>query len=207
MSSNTILAAAQMAYAYHRNHTRRDCTPYIAHPIRVAGRVMTEFSTHRRVEDMAVAAFLHDMIEDVPQTQDEVPRLVAELNLGFSAKVVELILELTNVSKWSTGTRAERKQQDRDHIKGISDEGKLVKMLDRIDNLGDLFKLLLGMHISFAGGSPQDRKTVAFALLYSQESRLLLEVLKGVDESLEKELFVSLVIVESRARSLQTLFQ
>ena len=48
--------AEKLATLYHLHQTRRDGTPYISHPIAVAGMV--------KGKDAKCVAFLHDVIED-----------------------------------------------------------------------------------------------------------------------------------------------
>jgi hypothetical protein len=84
-----------------------------------------------------------------------------------------LVYELTNVSKvehpeWN---RAKRKSADRERIRTISREAKIIKLIDRIDNLREM------------DGCGDD-----FLEVYKSESKLLLECLRGVDQKLEAEL-------------------
>ncbi len=151
-----ILYAAQFAQAAHggqmRKYTNR---PYIEHPMRVAGRVMLLPGVH---QDVVAAAWLHDVMEDCPC---QTVHLVAK----FNAYVVKLVRELTNPSKGMDHLfRHERKQIDREHLATVSRWAKIIKLIDRIDNVNDM--------------ALADDK---FKTLYAEESLLLIDaLLKGV---------------------------
>jgi (p)ppGpp synthase/HD superfamily hydrolase len=158
----TILSAASFANECHRGQFRKyNGSPYILHPMRVAGRV----TLRRNVSEQLVsAAWLHDVIEDCGVTEND-------LWARFGPKVTSRVMELTNPSKGSKLPRAERKRMDREHIAAASHGARVIKLLDRIDNLQEM------------QGCGDD-----FLALYRKESLLLLEALAGTDEELEDEL-------------------
>lgn len=159
---NLILKAAAFARQAHDGKRRKyNDRPYIQHPARVAGRVAAHPGA---TEAMVAAAFLHDIVEDTPHTLDEV---FAE----FGLEVARLVEELTNPSKGSKAPRRERKQIDRDHLAGVSREAKIIKLLDRIDNLQEMVE---------APGN--------FRRKYCEETRLLAEVIGDADPELKAEL-------------------
>lgn len=164
---NKIIQAAQFAHQAHKDQFRKYTkvkTPYIYHPMRVAGMVMI-FSQSEMVEEMAMVAWLHDVLEDTPTTPDDLRKFC-------SGAVVEWIKDLTNPSKDKNLPRAERKAMDREHIAKLSKPVKIIKLIDRIDNLIDM------------RDAPAD-----FMKLYRAESLLLLnEALRGTNEILEKQL-------------------
>ena len=112
---------------------------------------------------MVAAAFLHDVVEDTPHTLDEV-------TAKFGPEVARLVDELTNPSKGSKASRGERKQQDREHLAQVSVEAKIIKLLDRIDNLHEMADAPSG-----------------FREKYCEESRLLVEVIGDADPDLKAE--------------------
>jgi (p)ppGpp synthase/HD superfamily hydrolase len=156
-----IIRAAQYAAQKHAGQKRKyNNRPYITHPIRVAGRVAThEMAT----KELVAASFLHDVSEDCGVAIDEIAR-------HFGQPVSWFVDELTN-KKIHGGNRESRKRADRERIKSISTEAKLVKLIDRIDNLYEM------------------PESDGFALVYAKESILLLdECLTGIDVELEQEL-------------------
>lgn len=160
-----------MARDAHEGQTRKYTgRPYIEHPARVAARVAI---VQGASPEMVAAAFLHDVLEDTDVSLEEI-----EL---FSPEAAELVVWLTNPSKGSHLPRAERKRMDREHIVSAPWEARVIKLLDRIDNLREM------------EGAP-----TGFARLYGQESLLLAEALEGTDPILEAELIeISRRLVES----------
>lgn len=173
---NIIIRAAMHAHWWHKGQTRKfHNEPYIVHPMRVAGRMTLYespfpfFNDNEIHENAIAAAWLHDVIEDCNITQET-------LSLLFNDNVAQLVGELTNPSKGSKRPRAERKAMDREHIAGASYLAKVIKLLDRIDNVSDMKS-----SIKFSS----DRQ---FFNLYKDETFALLTALAGTDKELEKEL-------------------
>jgi (p)ppGpp synthase/HD superfamily hydrolase len=162
---NMILEAARLARRAHEGQRRKyNGRPYVEHPARVAARtaLLPEVT-----EEMVAAAFLHDVIEDTPIKLEEIVR-------DFGSSVGSLVEAMTNQSKVThpQANRAERKRLDRERLARIPRQAKLIKMIDRIDNLREMT------------GAPR-----GFLTLYGQESLLLLEALGDTDELLARELF------------------
>lgn len=156
-----VIDSARYAAGRHAGQTRKyNGKPYITHPIRVAGRVATH---DLATDELVAAAFLHDVIEDCGVT-------VQDIEARFGMVVATFVEHLTNTSKATGLPRRERKRIDRERIALIPRECKVVKLIDRIDNLGEIDR-----------GSD-------FASLYAAESLQLLDVLRDADESLANEL-------------------
>lgn len=159
---NLILKAARIAERAHRNQKRKwNQDPYILHPARVAGRVGLH---HLATETMMAAAYLHDVLEDTGMTAMDLEREVGP-------PVTDLVVALTNPSKRTQAPRGIRKEIDRQHLSLQSQEVKIIKMLDRIDNLRE------------AGPAPSD-----FRRLYGNESLLLAFAIGDADDILRDEL-------------------
>ena len=165
-----ILRAAQLAVRAHAGQARKySHRPYIEHPMRVAGRVLI---LGFEDEPLVCAAWLHDVIEDCGVTKSEI---CGEIDFA-TGKIVE---ELTNTSKITHPhlNRAKRKSLDRARIETIGLPAKTIKLIDRIDNLRDIMADAL-----------TNDEAAKFLPVYREESRLLLEVLRGTHEGLESEL-------------------
>ena len=134
--------------------------PYVIHPYRVVYKLIM-LDSELVTEPMLLAAMLHDTIEDTDTTEEE-------LRIEFGPTVARLVQEVTNPSKGSKLSRAEKKKMDRDHLAVVSTEAKFIKLADRIDNLESMYD------------APED-----FKILYIKESKMLLEVLRGVSVPLE----------------------
>lgn len=155
---NKILQAAKFAKEAHRGQKRKFTgVDYITHPARVAGRVTIDMGHYPQAEELIQIAWLHDVIEDCEISH-------AELKEQFGSYVADGVQALTNPSKQSDGNRAARKAMDRDHISKQLPEIKIIKMIDRLDNLKDM------------RGAPG-----GFRKKYAEESRLLLQVLKNYE--------------------------
>ncbi len=132
--------------------------PYIVHPIEVAYEVLKfGILSHFRYDTnlMFEAALLHDSVEDGGPIYEQ--RI-----LDIAGQYVhKLVLELTNCSKKHPElNREQRKSLDREHLSQVSDEAKIIKLIDRTSNLRDMINAPSG-----------------FKRLYLKESELLLEVL------------------------------
>ncbi len=120
------------AYFAHLGQNRNGGEPYIIHPIRVVEKLK---KAGIKDEDILAAAYLHDTIEDCPGIT------VEEITKFFNTRVASLVLELTNIIE---GRELEHKytfEQKQasliEHCKKMSNDAKLVKICDRIDNIED----------------------------------------------------------------------
>lgn len=128
LSSALLLKALSFAAGKHRDQRRKGNhqAPYINHPIEVA----TLLATVGGVDDIAVlqAALLHDTIEDTDATPEEIER-------EFGADVRALVLEMTDDMSLPS---AQRKQHQVARAPGLSARAKLIKIADKIANVGDI---------------------------------------------------------------------
>jgi (p)ppGpp synthase/HD superfamily hydrolase len=138
---NRAIELATLAHGKINQVRNGSGKPYIEHPIRVANTIVS-IVDNRVTENTIAAAYLHDVLEDTPTTEEEI---LAATN----DHVLQLVKELTNPSKNFVfkqeykklpkgSVRAMKKQMDRDHIKTVSWEAKLIKLADRIDNVNDM---------------------------------------------------------------------
>ena len=123
--------AMAVASAMHAGQTRKGdgVTPYIAHPISVA--TLLKASTDD--EDVIIAGFLHDTIEDTGYKE-------RAMKLDFGDRVTKIVLEVTEKDKKASWD--ERKQGYIDTIKNKSPEACLVACADKISNIRDLLSTL-----------------------------------------------------------------
>jgi (p)ppGpp synthase/HD superfamily hydrolase len=158
--------------------------PYIEHPQRVA-RAIFDLRDDRISQETVAAAYLHDTLEDTDITEEEILQ-------ATNPRTLEIVKELTNPSKQFVflpeykklprgAVRAMKKKMDRDHLAHVSWDAKVIKLVDRIDNVSDM----VGM----------DRD---FCLLYADESDLLLEALRGTHDGLESALASAIFALRNR---------
>lgn len=182
--------ALAFARAAHGEQKRKYTdNPYIEHPIRVAQLVKEAGGT----EEMIAAAYLHDVVEDVPtdtvlsmvdekfarsfvvlsiESRINAGRPIKLLALGheFGTDVAMLVDMVTDVSLPADGNRKVRKQKDLEHLAQASPEGKTIKLADLIDNSRDIVK-----------NDPD------FAKVYMREKAALLPHLAEGSEKLYRE--------------------
>ena len=130
--------------------------PYIVHPAEVVSIVRSVPHT----EAMLAAAWLHDVVEDTGVT-------IETVRAEFGTEVADLVSWLTDVSRPEDGNRAHRKARDREHTAQAPAEAQTVKLADLIANSR-----------SILAHDP------AFAKVYLEEKRMLLEVLTRGDATL-----------------------
>lgn len=165
-----IIKAAQLAEKLHRGQVRKYTgQPYISHPLRVMSRVMI----HPLANEVSVsAAALHDTAEDCNITIEELYKLLNDgESYDGSLLVCNYVKCLTNPSKDSKLPRSERKQMDREHLRNAPQIVKIIKMIDRIDNLREMTGADNG-----------------FKVKYAAESQLLASVIGDADNELYNEL-------------------
>jgi len=138
MKTNEFLEKAkQFTIAAHDsiNHRRKYTDePYWVHPERVA-KLVSDFT---KDDAVIAAAWLHDVLEDVAPTNANFN--AAAIQREFGSRTLELVLEVTDVSKPEDGNRAARKAIDRAHLTKASNDAKLIKLADLIDNIIDITK-------------------------------------------------------------------
>jgi len=151
--AHMFAACAHAACGQKRKYTEM---PYIVHPEEVV-QILT---LHGVVDPYILsAAYMHDVLEDTQVTE-------AEMRRWFPTKVVDLVLEVTDVSKKEDGNRDVRKTIDREHIALASKNGMLIKLADLISNTRDIVGHDIG-----------------FARMYLKEKGLLLKVMQQVSDT------------------------
>jgi (p)ppGpp synthase/HD superfamily hydrolase len=131
--------------------------PYWKHLAEVAALVQT---TTGVTDEMVMAAWLHDTLEDTETTADEI-------KAQFGATVMNFVVGLSDVSSKEDGNRASRKAADRNHIAEGGKEIQTIKVADTISNTSSIVE-----------------NDPAFAKIYLKEKRELLQVLVKADPAL-----------------------
>jgi GTP diphosphokinase / guanosine-3',5'-bis(diphosphate) 3'-diphosphatase len=86
-----LLLSPQVAARAHQHQKRKDGTPYVAHPMRVAIRVASsigQFDEAMNIE-ARIVAFLHDVVEDTDVSFDDLR------DLGFSESIIHSVDAVT----------------------------------------------------------------------------------------------------------------
>ncbi|HSM43294.1 MAG TPA: HD domain-containing protein [Afifellaceae bacterium] len=121
----TVLQAADTAARWHVSQRRKgeNAEPYINHLLHVAAMV-TE-ATNGKDPELAIAALLHDAIEDQQISRDK----IAE---EFGDDVASLVAEVTDDKSLP---KQERKELQVKHAPHKSDRAKIIKLADKTSNL------------------------------------------------------------------------
>ena len=123
-----LFHALEFAAHKHRDQRRKDvdATPYINHPIQLAGLLAREGGVTDSV--ILAAAILHDTVEDTETT-------AAELEREFGPAIAAIVMEVTDDKSLR---KAERKRLQVEHAAHISHGAKMVKLADKICNVRDM---------------------------------------------------------------------
>ena len=164
-----LAEAIHFAKLAHDGQLRKGGTPYIEHPVRVMFRV----AAYTMDEDLLCTAVLHDVIEDTKHD-------FTDINMRFGERVANLVKELTNEDE--DEPRAKRIAARNDKYFQMSEDAKVIKMCDRVDNLRTLSSL-----------DPN------FAKMYLQESKEMLQYMRAgskglafdVADDLESEIYLA----------------
>lgn len=119
-----IRKALDFAKLAHNGQKRDEGTPYIMHPLRVANILMDEVAAMK--SDLICAALLHDVIEDCGIT-------MKELKNNFNESIAYMVKLLTKDPSIENHKRVYFET-----IMSSTDQVKLVKVCDRLDNLRSL---------------------------------------------------------------------
>jgi (p)ppGpp synthase/HD superfamily hydrolase len=118
--------ALLLASSLHRTQTRKEsATPYIAHVLAVAALAIENGAD----EDQAIAALLHDAVED----QGGLPT-AARIRAEFGDRVADLVLGLTDATVVPKPPWAERKQRYLQHLADAPTDLLLVSACDKVHN-------------------------------------------------------------------------
>ena len=125
--SFAVLDACVFAAEKHERQRRKNAarSPYIVHPLRVA-RILAAATADD--ETVLVAALLHDTLEDTETTPEEIER-------RFGGRVAATVQQCSDDKLLS---KAARKLAQIEHAAHASAEAALVKLADKIDNLGGM---------------------------------------------------------------------
>jgi GTP pyrophosphokinase len=123
---------AALAYAaeLHREQERKvSGVPYIGHLLRVAGIVLEYGGS----EDEAIAALLHDAVEDQGGTP-----VLEEIRRRFGEAVAETVLGCSDTQARPKPPWQQRKQAHVDHVRAASRSVRMVVAADKLDNARSL---------------------------------------------------------------------
>jgi len=131
-----VFKALEFAAVRHKHQFRKGeiKNPYINHPINVV-TLLTEYGENET--NLLSAAALHDVIEDTANGKQEIDELSKIIKEKFGNKVLDIVLE---VSDDKTLSYHERKRLQITNAPLLSNEGKKLKVSDKICNIKDMME-------------------------------------------------------------------
>lgn len=128
--SERFCDALVFANRLHATQTRKlSGDPFVGHLLRVAGIVLE----HGADEDEAIAALLHDAIED--QGGAPTGRLIAE---RFGPRVAEIVAGCSDTDQFPKPPWRERKERYLAHLHEANSSIRLISAADKLDNVRSL---------------------------------------------------------------------
>jgi (p)ppGpp synthase/HD superfamily hydrolase len=122
-----FLKAFQFAAEKHKGQTRKASTiPYIAHLMGVASLAL-EFGGD---EDVAIAALLHDVVEDCGGAA-----MLKEVRRRFGSRVAKIVDGCTDSDSNPKPPWRERKESYLRHLKSADADTRLVSAADKLNNV------------------------------------------------------------------------
>jgi (p)ppGpp synthase/HD superfamily hydrolase len=139
MLTEKISQALALAVEAHDGQKRKGtCIPYIAHPMGVASIALD----HGADEEQAMAALLHDAVEDGGAEYAE------RIRTKFGDRVADIVAGCTDGVPDASGKKPPwqaRKQAYLDHLKSASDDVLLVSCSDKLHNARAIVEDLLSI--------------------------------------------------------------
>jgi (p)ppGpp synthase/HD superfamily hydrolase len=122
-----VLRAFQFAAKKHAGQTRKASTiPYIAHLMGVASLVLEAGGD----EDLAIAALLHDVVEDCGGAP-----MLKEVRRRFGKRVAHIVDGCTDADTDPKPPWRERKENYLRHLKTADADTRLVSAADKLNNV------------------------------------------------------------------------
>lgn len=122
-----FLRAFEFAARKHAKQTRKASTiPYIAHLMGVASLVMEAGGD----EDLAIAALLHDVVEDCGGAP-----MLKEVRKKFGARVAKVVDGCTDADTYPKPPWRERKETYIAHLRLADADTRLVSAADKLNNV------------------------------------------------------------------------
>jgi (p)ppGpp synthase/HD superfamily hydrolase len=125
--SDRYRTALIFAFDLHRTQERKGSgVPYVAHVLGVSSLVL-EYGGD---EDAAIAALLHDAVEDQGGLS-----MLRQIEQAFGSKVAEIVLACTDSHESPKPPWRERKRQYVAHLRSAPADAQLVAACDKLYNL------------------------------------------------------------------------
>ena len=127
--TGTLDDAFKFMKTKHGIQERKTGGYYFEHPRRVSALVI-KFKDSYRIEDLLIAALLHDTLEDTTATYEQIEN-------KFGTMIADIVLELTS-DKTMTTTAKNKREYLAGKMINMSSYALVIKLCDRLDNISDL---------------------------------------------------------------------
>ncbi len=152
--------AITLAADLHSDQVRKGTDiPYIGHLLSVAGLVL-EFGGD---ESQAIAAVLHDLVEDQAHKLGGADKAYAEIDTRFGPEVTRIVASCTDAEGDGTGIKPPWKQRKVayiEHIPHVDARAALVSICDKIHNARSISSDLRQVGLSVFDRFSADRDAV-----------------------------------------------
>ena len=133
-----LIEATELAHRWHASQLRKGSRiPYISHLVQVQGLVLE----HGGDAEQAVAALLHDSLEDAETPSDARERGI-EIETRFGAGALAIVRDCSDTRQDEAGAAKgpwrERKQRYHLQLAAVSERSLLVAACDKLHNLNAL---------------------------------------------------------------------
>lgn len=130
-----LIQATELCHRWHATQLRKSTEiPYVSHLIQVEGLVLE----HGGDTDQAIAALLHDSLEDAPNSEERAVR-ESEIHSRFGPAVLEIVLDCTDTGpdEYLDDKKDWRERKDRylEQLRRASSRTHLVAGCDKRHNL------------------------------------------------------------------------
>ena len=125
-------SALDYSFELHKNQNRKGTsTPYIAHLMSVCALVLENGGD----EDQAIAALLHDAVEDQGGK-----RTLAEIERRFGRHVAAMVDDCTDADVFPKPPWRDRKERYLAHLPAMNPDSVLVSMADKVHNARSILR-------------------------------------------------------------------
>lgn len=124
-----LLKALNFAKRKHHGQVRKGGSnaAYVTHPVAVS-YLVAAYKRSKHLEELLIAAILHDTLEDTNTT-------FIEIASNFTPLVASLVLELSNDP--AQVKKIGKLEYQKKKIAGMSSYGLIIKLADRLHNISD----------------------------------------------------------------------
>jgi len=135
---DSLVDATRLAWRWHGHQTRKGKpTSYMSHLLQVQGLVLDSGGS----TEQAIAALLHDALEDAESPADRAHR-EQQIETRFGAVVLRIVLDCTDTTPDEAGAHKgpwrQRKERYLEQLRAAQATSRLVAACDKRHNLTDL---------------------------------------------------------------------